>query len=237
MDGSGTFRSRSKPSDIAHGLPMPASISQGFDMSKQPDGASRFRSPIFALVSGSLIGASFGRIWLNIAAKDMGQWRTAVEFAGWVVFGLFVIAGTSIALRAPRHRPQRGAMRPRAAWVAWFGVLVVVEVALIAGGQNLLGGTYGHPEWIPVFTLLVVGAHFSAFAVILRIDAFHVLAGALCIVAIVSATVATLAGLPSLWWALPGLGGAVALWGFTGWALYRSAAGGVRLKMNSAPGG
>lgn len=202
-----------------------------------PDPAAPPRSPIIAAVFGALIGASFGRVWLSTAAKDMGGWRTAIEFAGWVVLGLFVIAGMFVALRVPRHRSQWSRGRPRVAWAVWFAVLLAVEVALIAGGQNLLRGTLGHPEWIPVWTLFVVGAHFWPFALILKVDAFHVLAGALCAMAVVSAMVASLMGVSSLWSALPGLGGAAVLWGFTGWALYRLACGrGASLRGKSTTG-
>ena len=160
-----------------------------------------------------------------MAAKDLHAWRAAVEVAGWVVLVLFVVAGVVVARSVLRAPPQWGGKRPRTAWAAWFGVVIAVEVALIAGGQNLLIGSLGHPEWIPVWTLFVVGVHFWPFALILHVDAFHILAGALCAMAVVSALVASLVGMASLWSVLPGLGGAVVLWSFAGWALQRMARG------------
>lgn len=183
------------------------------------------KGAIIAAVFGALIGASFGRVWLSMAAKGLYEWRAAIEVAGWGVLGLFVVAGVLVALSLLRTPPQWGRERPRHAWAPWFGVVIAVEVALIAGGQNLLHGTLGHPEWIPVWTLFVVGAHFWPFALILRMDAFRILAGSLCAVAVVSALVASLAGIASLWSVLPGFGGAAVLWGFAGWALHRMARG------------
>lgn len=184
------------------------------------------RSAVVGAVSGALIGAFFGRLWLSLAAKALPEWRAAIEIAGWVMLGLFVIAGVLVArsvLRAPAT--QWGGKRPRPGWAAWFVAVIALEVVLIVGGQSLLNGAIGHPEWIPVWALFVVGAHFWPFATILRVDAFRILAGALCAVAIVSALVASLIGIASLWSALPGLGGAAALWGFCGWMLYRMVRG------------
>lgn len=103
--------------------------------------------------------------------------------------------------------------------------MIAVEVVLIVGGQSLLSGTIGHPEWIPAWVLFVVGVHFWPFALILRVDAFHILSGALCAVAVASALLASLIGIAALWSVLPGFGGAAVLWGFCGWMLYRMARG------------
>lgn len=160
-----------------------------------------------------------------MAAESLYEWRAAIEVAGWVVLGLFVVAGVLVALSVLRVPPQWDGERPRQSWTAWFGVVIAVEVTLIAGGQNLLDGVLGHPEWIPVWTLFVVGAHFWPFALILRVDAFHILAGALCVMAVVSAFAANLFDMASLWSVLPGFGAAAVFWGFTGWALHRMARG------------
>ncbi|MGH8080496.1 MAG: hypothetical protein ACREP7_07975 [Lysobacter sp.] len=185
------------------------------------------RGAVIGAVFGALICASFGRLWLSLAARDLSGWRATLDIVGWVVLGVFVVAGVLVArnvLRSPSSQ-WGGKQRPRQGWGAWLAIVIAVEVALILGGQTLLSGTLGHPEWIPVWALLVVGAHFWPFALVLRMDAFHILAVALCAVAVVSAFVASLAGIASLWLILPGLGGAAALWGFCGWTLYRMARG------------
>ncbi|QWF16969.1 hypothetical protein [Lysobacter capsici] len=181
---------------------------------------------VIGAVSGALIGAFFGRLWLSLATKDLSEWRAGVEIAGWTILGLFVVAGVVVArtaLRAPAA--QWGGTRPRPGWAAWFVVVIAVEVALIVGGQSLLSGAVGHPEWIPAWALFVVGAHFWPFATILRVDAFRILAGALCAVATASALLAGFTSIASLWAALPGFGGTATLWGFCGWTLYRMAHG------------
>lgn len=76
-----------------------------------------------------------------------------------------------------------------------------------------------------MWTLFVVDAHFWPFALILRVNAFLVLAGALCATAVVSAFAASLAGTIALWWLLPGFGAAAVFWSFSGWALHRMARG------------
>lgn len=180
---------------------------------------------IIAAVSGALIGAAFGRVWLSMAAESLYGWQTGIEVAGWVVLGLFVVAAAFVTLSVLRSPPQWRGERPRRAWAAWLGIVIAVEVTLIAGGQSLLNGVLGHPEWIPVWTLFVVGAHFWPFALILRVNAFRVLAGALCATAVVSALAANLAEMASLWSVVPGVGAAAVFWGFTGWALHRMARG------------
>ena len=180
---------------------------------------------IIAAVIGTWIGALFGQLWLIAAAKGLHGWRPGIEDAGWVVMALFAVAGVFVAVNVPRTAPQWAGDRPRRAWAAWFGVVIAVEVALVLGGQALLNGPLGHPEGVPVWVLFVVGAHFWPFAMILRVDAFHILAGVLCAMAVVSALVAGVVGKASLWSVLPGLGGAAGLWGFAGWALLRMARG------------
>src|SRR5690606_693366 len=74
------------------------------------------------------------------------------------------------------------------------------------------------------WTLLVVGAHFVPFGMLLRIRAFHVLAAAMCAVAVAGA-LAGLLGSPALWYVVPGFGRAAALWASPAWALLRVARG------------
>lgn len=193
---------------------------------QNPTRVGSSRSAVIGAVFGALIGASFGRLWLSLGARDMSSWRATIEIAGWLVLGLFAVAGMLVACRVPRTPAARASgKRPVRAWAAWLLVVIALEVVLIVAGQSLLGGRFGHPEWIPVWVLFVVGAHFWPFALILRVDAFHVLAGTLCAVAVISALVAGLVGIATLWSVLPGFGGAAALWGFCGWTLYRAARG------------
>lgn len=190
-----------------------------------------------APVIGALIAAAFGRVWLSTVAEGLRGWRTVIEVAGWAVLGSFAITGVLVALQVLRSPPPSGGERPRTAWAVWCGVVILVEGALIGAGGNLLGGSLAHPEWIPVWTLFVVGAHFSPLAIIFRIGAFHKLAGAICAAAVISALIASLIGTATLWSVLPGLSGAAALWGFAGWALYRVARRALfnRLHPNKTP--
>lgn len=183
------------------------------------------RSDTIATVIGALIGAAFGRSWLIWAGEALPTWRGAMEVAGSVVFGVFVVVGALVTLSAFRAPPQQRGERPRPASMVWFAVVIPMEIMLIAAGRHLLAGRLGHPEWIPAWTLFVVGAHFWLFALILRVRAFHKLAGALCATAFVSTIAASLAGVTPLWTILPGFGGAALLWGFAGWALGRVARG------------
>lgn len=183
------------------------------------------RGHAMAAVIGTLIAAAFGRIWLSVAAEGLPGWRFAMDVTGWVVFGSLAASVTFVALRVLRDPPPSGGMRPRPRWVAWCGVVILAEGALIGAGGDLLGGSLAHPEWIPVWTLFVVGAHFWPFAIIFRMGAFHKLAGTMCAAAVLSALAASLSGAAPPWSVLPGLSGAAALWGFSAWAQYRMARG------------
>ncbi|PSK96253.1 hypothetical protein CLV63_112136 [Murinocardiopsis flavida] len=190
------------------------------------------RDTIISIVIGSLVGAFFGRDWLSWAGPAVPRWQAALDTAGWTVFGAFAAAGVLIAaaaLRGPAPAAAGAGGPPK--W-GWFPVVIAVEVALIIGGQNLLNGPWDRPEWAPVWTMAVVGAHFVPFGLVLRIRAFHVLACALCALAAVTVLAAAALGGTGAWYALPGFGGAAALWGFAGWALWRTARGRA---MESAP--
>lgn len=178
-----------------------------------------------AAINGTLIGAAFGRVWLSWAGEGLPGWQPILDAVGWVALAVFVIVGATVALRGVRTPPQPRGKRLSSARMAWFAVVIPLEVALIAVGQHLLGGSLARPEWIPVWTMFVVGTHFWPFALILRVSAFHTLAGGLCVVAAVSAFAAGLVGVASLWFVLPGLGGASVLWGFAGWPLNAMARG------------
>lgn len=182
------------------------------------------RDTAISIVIGSLVGAFFGRDWLSWAGTAIPGWQSALDTAGWVVFGAFVLAGILIVVRVLRSPVPEGAGGDGPPKWGWFPVVIVVEVALIAGGHNLLNG-WDRPEWAPVWTMFIVGAHFVPFGLILRVRAFHVLAGALCAVAAVTVLAAGVSGSAGLWFLLPGFGGAAALWGFVGWALARTARG------------
>lgn len=55
------------------------------------------RSDTIATVIGSLIGAAFGRSWLIWAGEALPTWRGAMEVAGSVVFGVFVVVGALVS--------------------------------------------------------------------------------------------------------------------------------------------
>lgn len=177
------------------------------------------------VIGGSLVGAFFGRVWLSWAGETLPAWQPFLDAAGWVVLGAFLLAGALLTWRVLRsgEAPPAGSGPPSKQ--GWFPVVIIVEVALVIVGRNLLDGQLGHPEWIPVWTMVVVGAHFVPFGLLLGIRGFHVLAGALCAVAVVTAAAALLIGSVTAWYLMPGLGGAASLWGFAGWALARSARG------------
>lgn len=183
------------------------------------------RGHAVAAIFGTVIAAAFGRVWLSTAADGLRGWRAVVDVAGWAVFGSLAASAVFVALRVLRAPPPSGGGRPRRGWAVWCGLVVLAEGALIGVGGNLLSGSLAHPEWIPTWTLFVVGAHFAPFAMIFRIGAFYRLAGAMCAAAVLSALVAGITGATPLWSILPGVSGAAALWGFTGWAQYRMARG------------
>lgn len=177
-------------------------------------------------VIGALVGAAFGRVWLSWAGDGIPGAQQALDLAGWLVVGGFLVAGAGVlvsVLRAPEPAGGTETAPPRP-HPGWFGLVIAVEVALIAVGNRLLHTSLDAPELSPVWTLLVVGAHFVPFGMLLRIRAFHVLAAAMCAVAVAGA-LAGLLGSPALWYVVPGFGGAAALWAFPAWALLRVARG------------
>lgn len=92
----------------------------------------------------------------------------------------------------------------------FFGTVVTIELALLFAGARILVGVLHHPEWVPTWTMLVVGAHFLPFA---RFFAgFRLLGAALTGIALVTAIAGAVTDSATAWYAIPGLGGAVSLW-------------------------
>ncbi|MDQ1630645.1 MAG: hypothetical protein QOC80_617, partial [Frankiaceae bacterium] len=129
-----------------------------------------------------------------------------------LVLAAMVVWGVVVWRAAPRlpHAPdaRRGSASPTWAWCA----VVVVEVALIVGGQRVLTRVIHHAEWAPVWTLFVVGVHFVPFARIFGARTFNRLALALCALAAGTLVVAGMFGISSAWYTVPGFGGALILW-------------------------
>lgn len=175
-------------------------------------------------VVGILAGAFFGRVWLNILAAGLPGWQNNIKIAGWAVLTLFVVAGTFVLLRIFRTPLYWSGRLPRSAWSVWFVILIIMEVALIAIGNNFFRenklGT-----WAPAWTLFIVGVHFSAFAYIFRLSVFHRLAAVMCGAAVLSVLISSSVGTRQLWFILPGLSGSIALWWFAAWALYHMSHG------------
>ncbi|GAB3484389.1 hypothetical protein [Nocardiopsis coralliicola] len=174
---------------------------------------------------GAVIGAWFGRIWLQWAGEGLSGGHQVLTVLGWLVFAAFAAAAAAVAVRAVRT-PLRGAAasgapaQPGRPHPAWFGPVIAVEVALVAGGAHVIHERLESPWLQPAWVLLVVGAHFVPFAILLRVPLFYWLAAALCGTAVAAVAAASaLPGADGLWYSVPGFGGAVSLWAFAGTAL------------------
>jgi hypothetical protein len=166
------------------------------------------------LIVGSVIGAFFGRVWLSIAGTGLPDIERALDIASWLVFAAFVIWAIVLWRAVAGRRTAERTGEPAASRFTandgrFFGIVVLVEVALLFGGGRILTAT-NHAEWAPVWTLLVVGAHFCPLARVY--PGFRRLGAALIVLAVVATAAGAITGSRWAWYAVPGIGGAASLW-------------------------
>ena len=115
-----------------------------------------------------LIGGGFG---LDFVLPNAGAplARAAAEVLRVGSVALFAALLLSIALnwrrsRRARRSPGASAGRGRNLFGAGYWLVVVAEVALIAGGRAAVAALHGPQQLDVAWTALVVGLHFVAFA-------------------------------------------------------------------------
>lgn len=137
---------------------------------------------------------------------------------------LFVVMGVLIMLRIFQTPISWNGQLPIRAWYIWFVVSIITEIALIAFGISFLHDN-NLVSWKPAWILFIVGAHFFVFAYIFRIRSFNWLAATLCLTSFLSVLMSIFLKSEFLLYFLTGLCGALSLWSFAAWALFRMAQG------------
>jgi hypothetical protein len=99
-----------------------------------------------------------------------------------------------------------------------FGLIVGVEWVGVSAAAFAVSVT-GHPDAIAAVVCAGVGLHFIPLARLFGVRVYHVTAGVLCALAVV--TFALAPSINPLWTLLPGVGGAVALYATCGVRLIR----------------
>lgn len=163
---------------------------------------------------GLLVGMAFGIMWfaLGFAAVPAGRPRYLL-LAGGVLL-LLGSAGVYFALlRLSRRIPERVPGLARTPSGPRFITILMVEVVVLAVGNNLLSGHLHHPEWMLVWSALVVGVHFLPLSLRLTAPGLRVLGAFMVVIGIVTAVVASRSHADhALWQSIPGVGCAFAIW-------------------------
>ncbi|MCP2165544.1 hypothetical protein [Goodfellowiella coeruleoviolacea] len=173
------------------------------------------------LVVTSLIGVGFGAGWWFSAAPSVPGAATALVVAGVVV--TLALVGWLVRIGRLGAGLPAGGGRERSPFGRRYGLAVLVMVVAIMAGARVLTGVFALPQAVPAWVLLVVGLHFVPFVGIFGSRRFLLLAVLLCAVAGLAAVLGGAAGLDWAWWAVPGFGGALVLWGTTAAALVDTA--------------
>ncbi|MFD8144598.1 hypothetical protein [Streptomyces sp. NPDC059708] len=166
----------------------------------------------------SLIGTGFGVMWFALGqAVVHGAARPYVLAAGALLFAASAATVVRLFLTAagtpadePGTPPAAGGGGPK------FLTVLLVEVAVLGVGNNVLRTTLGHPEMMLSWSALVVGAHFFPLARTLRAPMLRRLGAAMAAtVALAAVAVLGLGADAQAWRYVPGLGCAAVLWGGT----------------------
>jgi hypothetical protein len=162
---------------------------------------TRLDHAITAVILGFFGSAWFG--WAHGGVTGAG--------AGWLDAGsalsaLVAVAALVTAFRVPR---ERSAMA-RPADNRRYGVIVGIETVLIVAGAVGLGAS-GHPRWIAVWVLAVVGVHFVPLARPLHNRALYPLGALVCAAAVTALVVGLVSTVDPV--GIAGTGGGVLLAG------------------------
>lgn len=136
--------------------------------------------PVRGAEIGSVIGGSFGLVFVLVNSADMSPVVRLPVVA--VAVAAFI---TVLVLGWQRHRLQRasigGARRDATSPFGWqYWTIVAVEAIALFGGGRVLA-VLGLPQLGVAWVCCVVGTHFFALARVFRLARFHVLAGAVTV--------------------------------------------------------
>jgi hypothetical protein len=140
---------------------------------------TRLDHAITAVILGLFGSAWFG--WAHAGVSTAGDVSLDVGSALAVAVA---VAAVVTAFRVPRERAAMTEPADRRR----YGITVGIEFALIAVGAAGLGSS-GHPRWIAVWVLAVVGAHFIPLAPPLHNRALYPLGVLACAVAVAALVV------------------------------------------------
>ncbi len=181
-------------------------------------GAGTSSPPRRLWVRGEVIGAAV----LALAGIAWFGWAQAAPPSSWVPYlatgsGLSALLLVALLLLLRRRTTTGSPMAdPRVRRGYW--VTVVVEVALIVGG-NLLLAAVGHPAYDAAWTLFVVGVHFVPLARMFHSRGLALTGVLTAVVAVAAAGLGFASDLaPS---AAAGAGGGVVFIGYAAWVLGR----------------
>jgi hypothetical protein len=152
----------------------------------------------------------FGAIWWLMAAGYAEDARAAMLIVGAAVVTVLVwqivrLRRSANSLNA--HRPDHWEVRQRT--FSWIGAAEGIAIAIGA----IVCGTIGHPEWIPVWCMFVVGVHFLPLARLFDVPLYTITGVMLALGALLAAIVLAFAGLPeAAWFIIPGVLSAFVLW-------------------------
>jgi len=163
---------------------------------------------------GATIGTIFGAAWFVMGLPTLHSTiRLVVTAAGLAVL---VLSAGAIALlrRAARSAPsQSQPSPPRPTGGPRFIRVLIVEVVLLAVGNNYLGHQLHRPELMYEWSTVIVGAHFLPLSRTWNSPVVRVLGLALLAVAAVTAMVVVGTGADRVTWQiLACFGAATCLW-------------------------
>jgi hypothetical protein len=128
------------------------------------------RQGLSGRATGSVIGAVFGLVYVEVNAFTIGEpGSLVVRIAAWVAFGTCLVAvgrGRGRGAASPGEALRLGAR---------YWLVVAGEAVLLFGGWYGLNGPIGRPDAALPWVTLVVGVHFFALAVVFHARVHHLL--------------------------------------------------------------
>lgn len=164
-------------------------------------------------LTGGLVGAVFGLVFVLVNSGGLGTWTTVLRVAG-VVVALLVVADLVRRLGPAAGGSDRASTPASSPWGRGYRLVVLAEAVALFGGVQVVVRLLDAPRYAIAWVCFVVGVHFVALGALWRVTRFQVLAAVLVALSFAAVLVGASGGSDAAVRLVAGVGAGVVLLAF-----------------------